>query len=534
MDFVNGQEHRRIVLQSTPFCIGRKPEKDLVIADPRVSRDHAVIVHEGGNYWLIDQGSKHGTFANGKRVERHQLSPNDRLEFGAHDAAYVIFHPAGASDAPGELLNQISELETSGTTDLEKLRLFLEAARKLNQTGVLEEVLVTLLDATLRLTRAERAYVFLRGDDGQLRLAAGRDSAGRPIADDSNISRSILNQAANAASEFLVSDTSRDADLSMRNSIVAFDLRTVICIPLLRTHLANHGGKPATDVTHREVRGVLYLDSRFASREFTGVSHDVLRAIATEAAALVENAHLAKAEQESRMYQQELAIAASIQQGLMAVTIPDVPYAKVRARSVACKDIGGDFYDVVATPAGLTVIVADVCGKGVSAALFASTLQGMIYTHLAAGMALTEVANAVNCYFCQKRLGEKYATLVMVQIAADGSVEYISCGHVPPVFVSNGRVERLAEGNLPVGLIPFAKYESQRRTLAPGDSLILISDGVTEAVDSNDDMFGDERLEQAAANGFEQVMEAVTAFCRGAALADDCTGLELSYTGQQQ
>src|SRR6201993_5462258 len=91
--YVQGNEQRSIVMNRTPFSVGRKVDKDLVIPDPRVSRDHALIVSENGGFYVVDQGSKHGTFVNGERVQRHKLERNDRLEFGVRDIAYVIFHP---------------------------------------------------------------------------------------------------------------------------------------------------------------------------------------------------------------------------------------------------------------------------------------------------------------------------------------------------------------------------------------------------------------------------------------------------------
>src|SRR5215470_14322680 len=235
--FVQGTEQRTLYLDHSPFSVGRKMEKDLVIADPRVSRDHAIIVSENGKFVVVDQGSKHGTFVNGERVQRKMLERNDRLEFGVRDISYVIFNPQHAtSNTAREFLSQISGIQIStDTTDLEKLTLFLEAARKLNTIGVLDEILVTLLDLTLKLTRAERGYVFMKAEDGGLRLAAGRNSKGEPLLDDKTISHSILDDALNAASEFLITDTSRSADLAGRNSIIAYDLRMVICIPLRKT-----------------------------------------------------------------------------------------------------------------------------------------------------------------------------------------------------------------------------------------------------------------------------------------------------------
>ena len=535
--FVQGNEQRTLNLDHTPFTVGRKVDKDLVIADPRVSRDHAVIAAENGEFFVVDQGSKHGTFVNGERVQRKSLERNDRVEFGVRDVAYVIFHPHHAtSNTAREFLSQISGIHISTeTTDLEKLTLFLEAARKLNTTGVLDEILVTLLDATLKLTRAERGYVFMKSEDGNLRLAAGRNSKGEPLLDDKTISHSILDDALKSNSEFVLTDTSRSLDLAGRHSIVAYDLRTVICIPLRKPQVQTFrdDAAPAPPENSGEVMGALYVDSRFASRDISSVSNDILRAIATEAASLIENARLVQAEEAARRYQQELSIAASIQQGLMAVAIPDVPFARVKGRNLSCKEIGGDFFDAVMTEHGLTVVLADVSGKGVSAALLATTLQGMIYSQLAAGMPLVEIVTAANRFFTHKHIGEKYATMILARIQRDGELEYVNCGHVPPLLVCNREVIRPRHGNLPVGLLADATYESDRSSLHAGDRLILVTDGVTEAENARGDFFEDHRLEAAAAKGanMEGIFAAVADFCGGNPLSDDCTVVELAYTG---
>ena len=212
----------------------------------------------------------------------------------------------------------------------------------------------------------------------------------------------MLEEAFTSNSEYLVTDTSQMIDMKERQSIVAFDLRTVICMPLRKPQVqAIRPEQP----TNAEVMGALYVDSRFAARDITSVSHDILRAIATEAAQLIENARLVQAEEAGRRYQQELSIAASIQQGLMAVTIPEVPFARLSGRNLSCKEIGGDFFDAVNTPHGLAVVLADVSGKGVSAALLASILQGMVYSHLIAGMPLTEIVTALNRFFTKKHIG---------------------------------------------------------------------------------------------------------------------------------
>jgi sigma-B regulation protein RsbU (phosphoserine phosphatase) len=534
--FVQGNEQKNIVLNRTPFSVGRKVDKDLVIADPRVSRDHAEIIQEESTFFLVDQGSKHGTFINGERIQRQKLEANDRIEFGARDSAYVIFNPAhGTSNTAREFLSQISGIQLKQeATDLEKLTLFLEAARKLNTAGVLDEILMTMLDVTLQLTRAERGFVFLKDEEGKLRLAAGRNSKKEPLLDDKTISHSILEESMRSNSEFLLTDTSQSADLSGRESIVAYDLRTVVCIPLrkMQVQATRDVQTPVPSPSSVEVMGVLYVDSRFRSRDISGVGHEILHAIATEAAGLIENARLVQAEEQSRRYQQELSIAASIQQRLMEVKIPEVPYAQLRGKNLSCKEIGGDFFDAVNTKEGLAVVLADVSGKGVSAALLASTLQGMIYSHLSAGMPLLEVVSAVNRFFTDKLVGEKYATVLLVRLRRDGDLEYVNCGHVPPVLVCAGEVMRPPHGNVPVGLLSDATFESARCQLKSGDRFILVTDGVTEAENTLGDLFEDFRLEAAVAKSptVEGILSAVSEFCCGNPLNDDCTVVELMYT----
>jgi serine phosphatase RsbU (regulator of sigma subunit) len=533
---VQGSEQKNIVLNRTPFTVGRKVDKDLVIADPRVSRDHAQITQEGQEFFLVDLGSKHGTFVNGERIQRQKLDRGDRLEFGARDAAYILFNPAHAtSNTAREFLSQISVIQIKKeSTDLEKLTLFLEAARKLNTAGVLDEILMTMLDVTLELTRAERGYVFLKDEEGKLRLAAGRNAKKEPLLDDKTISHSILEESMRSNSEFLRTDTSTDIDLAGRQSIVAYDLRTVVCIPLRKMQV--QATRDATPVpTSAEAMGVLYVDSRFASRDISGVSQDILHAIATEAASLIENARLVQAEEESRRYQQELGIAASIQQRLMQVKIPEVPFARLRGKNLSCKEIGGDFFDAVNTKEGLAVVLADVSGKGVSAALLASTLQGMIYSHLSAGSQLVDVVVAVNRFFTEKMGGEKYATVLITRLRRDGELEYVNCGHVPPLLVCNGEVIRPTHGNVPVGLLPDATFESSTCQMKSGDRFILVTDGVTEAENAMGEFFDDPRLEAAAAKSptLEGIFSAVTEFCAGNPLSDDCTVVELCYTSTE-
>jgi len=531
---VEGTDRRKIVLDHFPFTIGRLKDRDLVLTDPRVSREHAEFMREIDGIYLIDNSSRQGTFVNNEKTTRKKLARNDKLEFGVQGASFVLFDPDRSdSSIAQQFISQFSSWKPSSGTgsDLEMLNVFLEAARKLNNTNVLEDVLQTLLEASLRLTKAERGFVFLRDiNSGELQMVAGRNKDGDSIHDDSTISKSALRDAANSASEFLVTDTSQSEQLVNRESVVAQNLKSIICIPLRRTNIQ---GKQAesTKAAGNDLLGVMYLDSHFLSGKLSLVSQDILRTIANGAAALVENAALVEAEEISRRVQQEMAIAAEIQQRLMTVTVPEVPFAKVNAVSYPCKDIGGDFFDLVCTDQGLSLIVTDVSGKGVSAAVVASILQGMLYSHLAEDAALSEMIGTVNRFLFEKIGGQKYATMVIARLSASGEVEIMNCGHVSPVMVSGDVVTKLEDGNLPVGLIPIAKFSSSKYQMKPGDRLVVVTDGVTEAEDAEGEFFGTERLEGCCSRGLDGIVRAVGDFRGATPLSDDCTVTEIIYRG---
>jgi serine phosphatase RsbU (regulator of sigma subunit) len=534
---VEGSERRTLLLDHFPFTVGRRTDRDLVLADLRVSREHAQIVRENDGVYVVDQNSRHGTFVNNEKLEpnrRQKLLRNDRLEFGIQGSTFAMYNPDHSpSSAAQQVLSQLSTYKPAvGVgSELEMLNVFLEAARKLNTVGVLGDVLQTLLDASLRLTRAERGFVFLRdGMEGDLKLAAGRDRDGEVITDDSTISRSVLREAMTSASDFLVTDTEETGRLAGRESVVAQNLKSVICIPLRKANIQERT-KEDTKSDGGDLQGVLYLDSHFLSGKLSTVNHDILKTIANGAATLVENASLVQAEDAAKRYRQEMAIAAEIQQRLMSVTIPDVPYAAVNAVSYACKDIGGDFFDLVYTNDALSLIVADVSGKGVPAAVVASTLQGMLYSQLARNSSLPEMATVVNRFLCEKVGGQKYATLVIARLQPNGDMELINCGHVAPLIVSGGKAQKVEAGNLPVGLIANAEFAACNLKLLRGDRLTVVTDGVTEAEDADGEFFGNDRLEECCPNGFSAIEQAVTDFRGSTPLSDDCTITELTYRG---
>jgi serine phosphatase RsbU (regulator of sigma subunit) len=232
--------------------------------------------------------------------------------------------------------------------------------------------------------------------------------------------------------------------------------------------------------------------------------------------------------------QNELETAARIQQGLMALKIPQHSYATVCSRNLPCAAVGGDFFSAVTVDEDIVVAIADVSGKGIAAAVMASLLQGMIHEGVSFKVPLRDIARGVNDFFCVRDLCAKYATFVIIALRPSGDLEYINCGHIPPLIAGPaGVVERLPESNIPVGLIPSAKFFSSFVRLRPGERILLVTDGVTEAEGPEGEFFGNERLEDSAAKGMspDELIADVQLFCGGRPMNDDCTVVGLFFSG---
>jgi serine phosphatase RsbU (regulator of sigma subunit) len=513
----------RVIISKSPFTVGRSEECDVSIPDVRVSRVHARFVTENGAYFIEDAGSRHGTFVNGARCDRVQLHNNDEIKLGG--AASMVFL---YGDPPGSAANMLLTRLASGadSSELEKLRLFLEAARNLSTSLVVDDVLRNMLGYALKITRAERGFVYLKDKSGEPALACGLDSGGLPLSRDADVSHSVVREAMVSAQEFITGDASRQSALAARESILFNELRTVVAIPL-RTRRSASGSMAV-----EEADGVLYLDSRLVSRSISGVSHEVLRALASECAAVLESAKLVAAEQAAQQYRQEMEIAASIQRSLVSMPGSESDFASVFAESVPCREVGGDFFDVDVTPDVITVIVADVSGKGISAALLASVIHGMFHSQITGGASLVSAVTSINRFLCSRVAGQKYATLLAAQLHRSGALQIVNCGHVPALIAHDGAVNQVTDGDTPVGLIPNVSFHVIDRHLPVGSRLCILSDGITETEDPAGNEFGVRSVEEClfTAEPVLSVMNKVRAFSQDREAQDDRTIVLLERT----
>ena len=513
--------------------VGRSPDQDLVLREAFVSRRHALInLHDSG-YELVDQQSSHGTFLNGARVERASLKSGDKIQFGSLNAPAFHFHApeSDTANAPSSVASDLlSALSVFAPPDrdsrqpaqeMEKLSFLLNAARQLNDGRALNDIFRALLHLSLQLTGVERGFVFLREND-EMRLALGLRSDGTVVEEDSTVSRRAMQKAIESQSKFSLSDTLADNSAAAWASVMANSIRSIYCIPL-RKHVS-----PAEP---GRLLGLLYLDSQIGAGSLSEIDHQVLDTLANEASTLLHNALLVDTELKARHAAEELAIAASIHSNLMAIEMPRVPYAELRAKSVPCLAIGGDFYDAIALDDCVCVAIADVSGKGVPASIVAATLQGIIHALLLTSTSLPEIAALVNRFLCTRAVG-KYATMVLLKIYPNGRVEYLNCGHVPPLIVRESETCELLASNLIVGLIADATYSSSRCQLSPGERILLTTDGITEAEDKLGRQLGEAGLDELAhLPTLDAMMEHLARFQASSEALDDWTLLDIRYRG---
>src|SRR5271163_688913 len=508
----DGDQKRTVTIDPLPFTIGRQPDRNLCLSTPQVSREHAVIQRDADGFLIKDLGSRYGTLVNGERKEQARLKPGDRIQLGT--SSVELLFSEFEDQKPGTAAVNILSADT-GSSELEKLSLFFEAAQSFNTTRVLNDVLGTVVEYALRLTGAERGFVFLGDSPTTLHLECGLNKEGVPLADDSKISRSFMREAARSGHEFFIGDVSGDGRPIGTESMVAFELINVIAIPLR--------GRNSDSLL-----GLLYLDSRARANPLSRVSKDVLHAIASEAAKLVENAGLVQAQREGELLRKELEIASSIQQSIIPAELPSFSYAKLTGRTVPCTSVGGDFYDVVPVKDGFVAILADVSGKGMSAALLASIIQGMMYAQLMSGTSIVDTVSTVNAFLCSRVSGQKYATLVVLHYKEGGTAELVNGGHVLPVVITeDGRADMVRDGDVPVGLFRDSRFHSIPLDLPRGSRVVLMSDGVSEAENPEGTQFASTEMtrDMAGAEPIQDVFASMHKFCAGEPAHDDATML---------
>ena len=554
---VDPNGHRtRVTIDPLPFQIGRQPESHLIIRDSRISRTHARIVPDDGAYAIEDCGSRHGTYVNGGRITRQRLRNSDKIEFGIQDSYQLVFALDGAELK--RLMDQMGASEKTGAGagvggNLAKLRAILDLARTLQSSFSVNDVLVSVVDTALAITGAERGFLMLRSGSS-LETRVARHRRGHALLEtDLRVPREVIHRALQHRRELLSMnfDPMGASGTRPQNSIADLELRSVICVPLVRIRT---GQSDATSVlsSGSETVGVLYMDSRLTAADLAGGNRELLQTLAIEASTVLENARLLEEERAKHQMEEELQLARTIQQSLLPGRLPIGGWLRACGSSVASHEVGGDYFDVTEVahrsesslsedgPECWSAVVADVSGKGVSSALLASLLQGALITASHDPRALGRRIERLNRFLIDRTASEKYATVFYCMVERSGRFSYVNAAHCPPILVrARGVQESLDATGMPVGLVESAEFPVAECVLAAGDKVVIYTDGVTEAQNTAGEFFGKRRLRvivstrasESCTAIHDAVQESVASFTEGAKQADDITVLVLEYRG---
>jgi phosphoserine phosphatase RsbU/P len=518
---------RRIVpIGKDAFGIGRRETNDLRLAGSEVSRDHAEIVSVTGGFLVRDKQSRYGTYVNDEPVTERTLAHGDRIRLGRTGGAELVFLLA---DSPAQ-----DKATTTAIGDLRQIAALLDGLRALGSGRVLDDVLALVLDSAIEVTGAERGFIMLAvGNELEFKLARGRRQQSLPGTSFAT-SRKIPEEVFLTGEPKILADL-LDGDLAnVHMGTVALGIRNVQCVPL---KLVRYVDRADEDAGERRI-GVLYLDSREKGSFLSGSTRGALETLATEAAVAIENARLYRETMEKAKMEQEMRIAAEIQQALLPKAGHAGTFFRTAASSLPCRSIGGDFYDYVDLPTGaFGFALGDVAGKGPPAALLSAMMQGIFAAQAAASDTPSQTIKRVNQALYKRGIESRFVTLMYGTLEPDGRLTYCNAGHNPPLVVGSGGVRRLEVGGPIVGLFEAAQFEEETVSLAPGDVLLVFSDGVSEALSVDGEEYGEARILSVAgrhpgatpSDVLQAMFADVRAFTKGAPQSDDITALVLRY-----
>ena len=526
-----------IPISTGRVSLGRAANNDLSYPeDSGLSRQHLVIERVGPDLVLRDLGSKNGTELNAQRVTGNTvLKPGDLIKAGRLTIEYrngetetpsqtVLFVEASTTVASGTVI--ATNLEAvlgakpsksspalapvlSGSRPVDAL---IRAGQELAAHRPLSELFSLILDLSIQAVQASRG-VLLTMTGGELVVQAA-------IGENFQISSGVRDRVLNEKASLLVVDALSDSDFAERKSIVQHSVRSIIAVPLQ---------------TRDAVIGLLYVDLTNLARFFTHDDLNLLTVMANIAAIRIEHAHLIEVEAAERIHSRELSQAAEIQRGLLPRSAPVVPGLELAGFNLPCRTVGGDYFDYLPYGEGqLALLVGDVAGKGMPAALLMASLQAHAQALTENGGEVRHVIAKLNKAVTSRSPGNRFVTFFLAVFdPAASTLTYSNAGHNPPMIIrANGTIERLEEGGIVLGIFGAASYVQKTTRFDPGDILILYSDGVVEACPANaDEEFGEERLVRIVGENLAlplprligSVMEALKTWSGDGSYADDVT-----------
>lgn len=526
-------------LRGERIVLGRHPNCQIVLDNAAVSRYHAQILESHGNFYVEDLRSRNKTHLNGQPVEgRTLLGDGDTLKicdivFSFHltappplplpsdeelsssdvrvlppdedhrrTAADVLAELPSLEDS-GEVREESSIISTldvrTGSSSLRlhvnpevKLRAMLEIGSDLTRVLNLDEILQKILVRLFTIfPQADAGFVLLKEPETERLLAQATQSRKR---DDSDvrISMTIVNQAMLGREAILSADAIHDPQFQSSDSLPKMQIRSTMCAPVLG------GGETSL--------GVIQIYTEKLRQPFKRDDLDVLVSVASQVSLAVENARLHSQLLRQREIQRDLEVATQIQLGFLPDRRPRAAGYEFSDYYEAAQSVGGDYFDYVALPQGrVAIAIADVAGKGIPAALLMARLYSAARYHLLTHASVAEAMTGLNAEIASSGLGFRFITCVLAVLnPSRHELTLANAGHQPPLRrTAGGTVDALAKtvSGMPLGVTPQQTFQEATLHLEPGDTVVFYTDGITEAMNPDEQIYGIKGLAAYLARG---------------------------------
>jgi serine phosphatase RsbU (regulator of sigma subunit)/pSer/pThr/pTyr-binding forkhead associated (FHA) protein len=497
LQIIRGNGEGSVVpLESERFILGRNPDCGIVIPVTSVSREHAQILRIQGRFYIEDKQSRNGTYVNNQAINaRTLLKNNDKIRICDFLAAFLDNadrSPQDPEDAAEEGTTSTVEATLSHGSDLrleqqpaEKLRALLEISGNLSKTLELGHLLPKIADSLFLLFRqADRCFLIQTEDDDGTKLMPRVVKTRRPNEEsNARFSKAIVRNCLNTAQAFLSDDATKDDRVQLSQSVVDFRIRSVMCVPLCGAE-----GKAF---------GVIQLDTQDRSKKFTQDDLKLLWGVANQSAIALENARLHEETVRQEKLKRDLELAHEVQMSFLPRSLPELEGYQFGAVYQPALEVGGDYYGFIPLPEGkLAVVVGDVAGKGIAASLLMAKLSSdtrfSVLTEPDPGKAVMRLNDLLYEFTSQ---ADKFVSLVLAVLDPHtDTVTLVSAGHASPLLYRPGQplkelLTRRETGVL-LGIMEGYPFESYTFPLAPGDVLLLYTDGVNEAIDVHGNQYG--------------------------------------------
>jgi serine phosphatase RsbU (regulator of sigma subunit) len=536
-------------LTAETIVLGREDTCDIVIPNHAVSRRHAQVTRSNGQFFIDDLKSRNHTFVNNREVNgKTELKHDDRIKicdflFRFHDERVappdrpklppeLTTPPDAAVEDPGGLStieHTVAARQAAGIIDAqpaEKLRALLDISAALSKTLELGPLLDQIGETVLAVFRqADRCFIILQ-EEGDKLIPKVVKTRRPSLGEDPRFSRTIVRRCLQSQEAYLSEDAGADQNLGAAQSIAEFRIRSVMCVPLLTAD-----GVPL---------GAVQVDTQNRGNKFTKDDLNLILIVANLAAVAIEKAKQHEQILTWQKQQHEIKLAQEVQLGFLPQSAPELPGYEFYSFYGAALTVGGDYYDFVPLPDGrIAVVLGDVAGKGVPASLLMAKLSAEARYCLLTQPDLVSAVNLLNEQLIRGGIGDRFVTLAAAVLnSADHAVTLVNAGHMNPMLyrVQDGTLEEAVtsdQSGIPLGILAGFEYTAVRLTLDVGDSLLLYTDGVTDAVAPDGEMFQVEGIRKALLDetpvGFptrpkgigERVLHCVRKHANGRAQNDD-------------